>query len=284
MTTGTRVAHGNPRLQQGAVLLVAALAALPAAAQWSLSAGVEYESGRYGKPASTTEATIPLRADWRRERWRLRAELPLTTRIEGVASALEREEPEDPEEGDPPPTAPAPAARAQSGLSDLTLSAWYTLRDAAAARPGLAAGVRVKTPVVDGDRCLLTNGATDLSLEGRAWRPLGRIDATLVAGWTRRGDPLRRDANCQSVGGRTDLRNPLYVELEAGLPLARGWTLTAEYEYRQKLRDTSDPKSELSLGIATAWGRAGDVEVYAMTGFSDASPDFGIGVRLRWRP
>lgn len=281
MTVRMHRTRGDRRLQQGAVLLAAALTALPATAQWSLSAGVEYESGRYGKPTSTTETTIPLRADWRHERWRLRAELPLTTRIEGVASALEREEPEDPEEGDPLP--PAPAAREQSGLSDLTLSAWYTLRDAAAARPGLAAGVRLKTPVVDGDRCLLTNGATDLSLEGRAWRPLGRIDATLVAGWTRRGDPLQRDANCQPTGGRTDLRNPLYVELEAGLPLARGWTLTAEYEYRQKLRDTSDPKSELSLGLATAWGRAADVEVYAMTGFSDASPDLGFGVRLRWR-
>lgn len=283
MMARIRNARGHRRLQQGAVLLAAALASLPAVAQWSLSAGIEYERGRYGKPTSTTETTIPLRADWRRERWRLRAELPLTTRIEGVANALEREEPEDPEEGDPPPAVPAPAAREQSGLSDLTLSVWYTLRDAAAAQPGLAAGARVKTPVVDGSRCLLTNGATDLSLEGRAWRPLGVIDATLVVGWTRRGDPLRRDANCQPTGGRTDLRNPLYAELEASLPLARGWMLTAEYEYRQKLRDTSDPKSELSLGLATAWGRAGNVEVYATTGFSDASPDLGLGVRWRWQ-
>jgi hypothetical protein len=265
------------------MLLATALAALPAMAQWSLSAGVEYERGRYGKPTSTTETTLPLRADWRRERWRLRAELPLTTRIEGVASALEREEPEDPEEGDPPPAVTAPATREQSGLSDLTLSAWYTLRDGAAGQPGLAAGVRVKTPVVDGDRCLLTNGATDLSLEGRAWRPLGAIEATLVVGWTRRGDPLRRDANCQPTGGRTDLRNPLYAELEAELPLARGWTLTAEYEYRQKLRDTSEPKREVSVGLATVWGRTGKVEVYATTGFSDASPDLGLGVRWRWQ-
>lgn len=262
-----------------ALIAVACGAPAPAAAQLALGAGLEFETGRYGKAESTVETSIPLRAAWSAGRWRLQADLPLVTRVEGVASALAREEVEEEEAG---ALLPAPRSRSQSGAGDLTLSAWYSLPKPAAARTEVALGARLKTPVAAAERCLLTNGATDLSLEARLKRPLGLVDASATVGWTRRGDPLRRDAECRPIGGRTDLRNPLYLSLGAELPLRRGLALAAEYEYRQRLRAGADPKSEAQLGVVIGGG-AREVSAYVLTGFSDASPDFGAGVRVRWR-
>jgi len=177
--------------------------AAPASAQLSLGAGLEFETGRYGKAESTVETSIPLRAAWSAGRWRLQADLPLATRVEGLASALAREEIEEEEAGAP---VPAPRLRTQSGAGDLTLSAWYSLPRPAAARTEAALGARLKTQVAAAERCLLTNGATDLSLEARLRRPLGAVEAAVTVGWTRRGDPVRRDAECRPIGGRTDSR------------------------------------------------------------------------------
>lgn len=276
-----------PTARPLAVLVAAALgvAAAPATAQFALSAGFEVQSGRYGKPVSTEEVRVPLRAAWSAQRWRLQADLPLLTRVEGVASALSREEADEEEEegGIAPPLAAPATVRRQSGAGDLTLSAWYALRPASAAQTGVSAGVRIKAPVADASRCLLTNGATDLSVEARLARPLGVIDASATLGWTLRGDPLRRDAQCRPTGGRTDLRDPLYLALGAEVPVTRRVALSAEYEYRQRLRAAADPKSEVTVAAVFGRGGARQVSAYVITGFTDASPDFGAGVRVRWR-
>ena len=270
------------------LLLAAALAAAsaaapaPAAARLTVSAGVEHTTGRYGKPTSTQETKVPLRADWRRDRWRLRADLPIVTRVEGVASALDREEEEDDDAAAGSP-APAAASRRQSGPGDVTLGLWHTLREQNEAPFGIEVGARLKTPVAGGDQCLLTNGATDLSLEATAERLVGRIALDATLGWIRRGDPLRRDSDCRPTGGRVDLRNPFYASIGAALPLSPRVSAELEFETRQRLRPTAAPKREAKLGLELRVSDALRVQAYGLVGFSDASPDRGVGVRAAWR-
>lgn len=282
----------------GLAAIAASLLASPADATLTVSAGIETTTGKYGKPTSTDETRIPLRATWASGPWKLRADVPLSQRVEGIATALDREEEEE-EEGPARPGAPTTVvtSRSQSGPGDITLSTWYTVREASAAARaaragspfdlmhgvGIEVGARLKTPLASKDRCLLTNGATDLSLEATITRPVGAIEPFATLGWTKRGDPQRRDANCRPTGGTVDLRNPLYLGVGFAVPVAPRLAFEAEYEYRQKLRPTSDPKSEVKAGLSYRVSKALSAEGYAITGFSEASPDWGLGARVAYR-
>lgn len=270
-----------PRLAvaTAAVLAIYAPRAMP---QWTMSAGIETSTGKYGKAVATDETRLPLRATWRSGPWRVRAELPLVMRVDGAASALAREEEEDDEVVSAPPL-PSAGRRSQSGVGDLTLGAWYRLRDARAMQPAVEVGARLKTAVASGDRCLLTNGATDVSIEARAMYELGRVQPFSTLGWTRRGDPKRRDDNCVATGGTVKLRNPLYASLGAAVPLDERWALDAEYEYRQRLRPTASARRELVFGVDYRVSRSASIRGYGSVGLSDASPDRGAGLRLSWR-
>jgi opacity protein-like surface antigen len=263
-----------------------ALAAAPAAAQWSASAGFETTSGKYGKPERTDETLFPVSVAYRQGPWRFRAGAPLVKRVEGTAIAAaqdgEIEEP-DPGEQPEPGAGPITSSQSQTGPSDLHLSAFYALWDAGVARPGLNVGVRVKTPLSSKDKCLITNGATDTSLEARAHQTYGAIEPFVALGWTKRGDPDRRDENCVATGGTIDLKNPFYLRAGVSLPLSAAVALDVEYEYRQKIRSGGDPKSEIKAGASWRMNKQFELVGYGIVGFSDASPDRGIGAYVVYR-
>ncbi len=262
------------------------MAATPATAQFSASAGFESTTGRYGKPTRTDETVLPVALSYRAGPWRLRAGVQLLKRVEGSAIAAAQDgEIEEPEFGEEPEPGAGPTTtrRSQSGPGDLNLSAFYTLWGASGARPGLELGARLKQPLADRSQCLLTNGVTDLSLEARVRQSFGPLEPFVALGWTRRGDPLRRDDNCVATGGRTNLRNPLYTRIGASLALSPAVLLEAEYEYRQKIRASGKAKSELKLGAGVRLGRQLELVGYGIVGFSDASPDRGVGASLTYR-
>lgn len=286
--------------------LAASAGAAPALAQFSAGAGYEYTRGDYGKTSSTEEWRIPLSLSYRTGPWSLRLSTSWM-RVQGVASALDREAhaagdgdfigDDDVFEGDDDPedvvgggagggaaTASTPAReRRQSGLGDATVSVFYQMADAAAAPLGLDVGARVKIPLAGDDKCLLTNGAVDYSLQADVYQTYGKLQPSATLGWTRRGDPDRRDNLCNPLPGKVDLRNPLYAAVGLAYRLSDAASLRLGYDFRQKLRATSDARSELSLGYQHRLGGGLRLGAYAIAGFSDASPDWGLGASLAYR-
>jgi hypothetical protein len=256
--------------------------------QLSVSTGLEYVTGDYGKTSSTEEWKIPLAASYRSGPWSVRLSMPLS-RIEGVANALEQEardssdvsfvgdDDDDGGGGAGPGTGDA-TRRTQSGFGDATVSASYLLIEPNSAPAGVDVGARLKLPVASHSKCYLTNGEVDFSVQANAYQSFGKFDPFVALGWTKRGDPERRDSNCNvATGTRVNLRDPFFFGLGFGVRVSDINSLRVEYEYRQKLRATSDPRSELKFLAQrriTENSRAG---AFVILGFSDNSPDWGLG-------
>lgn len=269
-----------PRL---ALAAAAVLATAPLAARAELTGGAALAttSGTYGKPTRTRETALQVFAGWRGGPWRASAEMAIKN-VRGAASAATRDEEAEPDEEAVPPPAPI-VARAQSGAAELTLGAWYTVLDDRVTQLRVEGGGKIKLPLASGSNCLLTNGAVDVSVEARARRPFGPLEGRATLGWTRRGDPIKRDDDCVPTGGRTDLRNPLYTQLGVRWP-AGPLRLGVDYAYRQPLRAGRAPKRELEFGAGTRERWAGwELGARLTLGLSDASPDYGVTVSAERR-
>jgi hypothetical protein len=284
------------------LIMFSALAALactaPAHAQVTVSAGLEYLTGDYGKSESTQEWRIPLSARYRSGLWSFRVSVPLS-RVAGVSSALEREaradsdgEFIDPDDDDANGTpggssglgAGAQSDRRQSGFGDATISASYALLDSAAAAFGLDLGGSIKVPVASGSKCYLTNGETDLSIQASAYQSFGRLEPYFLLGWTKRGDPPPRDADCQQVAGADiNLRNPFHAGFGVRMRLSEDSALSVDYEFREKLRSSSDPKSEARVTFQQRLTEVWRLNFYTLVGLSDSSPDWGVGTGIAYR-
>jgi hypothetical protein len=55
------------------------------------------------------------------------------------------------------------------------------------------------------------------------------------------------------------------------------------YDYRQKLTTTGDAISEVTVFVSQKLPNNTRLQGYAVTGFSDASPDLGVGVLVSHR-
>jgi hypothetical protein len=291
-------------MQNPARLFCCAVLLLPpssgAAGNFTFSTGLDQETGDYGKASATDQFRIPLALRYGNGPWIVRLAAPLTA-VDGVATALEREvqfaavdvdgdgdvDEEDDESagaGTPAPSAGAsgtPPARRESGIGDAVLSVGYKLIRPSDSMPlGIDLGARAKLPVAGSENCLITNGARDYSVEATAYKPLGRFEPALTLGYTLRGDPDRRDFQCQPLGGTVELRNPFYVGIGADVQLAGPLELTGRYLFRERLREGSDPLRELRLGLQYRFSQSLSFTVFGLAGFSRASPDWGAGAGL----
>lgn len=279
-----------------AVALVATLAG-PASGQITVGTGLEYVTGDYGKATSTDEWQIPLNATYRSGPWRLRGSLPLR-RVEGVTSVTEQEARDATDEdfvgedddddgagaGGGGGAAGRAGKRTQSGIGDLTLSAFYLLLEPTRNTVGAEVGARIKLPMASDSQCYLTNGAVDVSVQADVFQSVGALDPFATVGWTKRGDPERRDSACNPTGlSRVNLRNPFYLGVGAGYRVSDVTTMRLEYEFRQKLRATSDPRSEARFTVQQRLSDDLRVGGYAILGFTDNSPDWGLGVSVTYR-
>jgi hypothetical protein len=130
---------------------------------------------------------------------------------------------------------------------------------------------------------MLTNGATDYSVQADVYQTYGKLQPGATLGWTKRGDPDRRDNQCNKLPGEVDLRDPFYAAVSLAMRLSEAGTLRLGYEFREKLRSTSDPKSEAVVTYQHRLGEQLRVGLYGIAGFSDASPDWGLGASLAYR-
>ncbi len=295
----TRSRPGIPTYPAGlpaALLALATISPLLAHAQTTLSTGVELRQGDYGRSSSTEELRIPFAVRHAAGSWVFRAGSDLS-RINGVANAIEREarrtadptlDPDDDDDDDDdggggglgggPVVSATEAARTATGLGDGQFSAFYKALSPAQAGFGLEAGGRVKVPLSSADDCFITNGEVDYSLEARLSRPVGRFEPSFTLGWTKRGDPVRRDSRCQVISGRrVDFRDPLYFGIGVGTEISTVTTLDIDYLYREKLLPQSAPLSQLRATLQFRLTDLLRLGVYGATGFTDATPDWILG-------
>lgn len=223
----------------------------------TVSLGADYAKGNYGSTETTTTQSIPLAIKHETGRWIWRASLPYV-RTSGEFNR---------DQGSSQESSP----QTQSGTGDLTIGAMYSLL----AHPlgyGVDLGAKAKLATADKNNSLITTGKNDYSIQIDAFHSFPAIALFVTLGYTIKGEP-------EGVV----YRNPAYFSFGLNKPLTSNTTLGAAFDYRQKLTPTGADISEMSVFYSIKINPSDKLQLYAVRGLSDGSPDFAGGLVLSRR-
>ena len=254
-------------------LVALSLSCVPAVAvaQVSVSTGMDFSSGKYGEPDKTDTLTIPVILKYETGPWTAKLNLPWI-RVKGTVNR---------ETGESFGGATR-TAQTQSGVGDLTASAFYTVLDPSKSAAGLDLGGKVKFATASKNKCLLTTGETDYSLQADLYSMIGNFTPFLTLGWTRKGDPVRRDVDCASLDEKVDFKNPWYAGIGFSYKFSGQTSAGVSYDFRGKLTPSGDPISEATVFLSQRLSQNIKMQVYGVAGFSDNSPDWGLGATVSY--
>jgi hypothetical protein len=236
---------------------------------FSLGAGVDYTSGKYGSDITTEILQVPVTAKYATGDWSFKASLPWM-RVTGDANVV-------PGLGEVVNLNPRGRGRGAagggtttssddttSGLGDLRLSATYSIPTSNGLGIDLTGNAKIAT--ADEDKGLGT-GANDYGVAVDLYRDFS--GTTLFGGvgytWLGESDYIDVDAVANAnVGFSRKVGDAASVGLV--------------YDWREAATDTAEQRSELTGFYAFPAGGANKMQVYATKGLSDGSPDWGAGV------
>ncbi|GAB3097355.1 transporter [Lysobacter terrae] len=237
----------------------------------SLGIGVDYSSGDYGSDTTTKILSVPVSAKYATGDWTFKASLPWV-RVEGDANvvpglgSLLNLNPKGRGRGNGGGGTTAATTGTTSGIGDLRLAATYAIP--LQGRWGVDVTGNVKVATADEDKGLGT-GANDYGAAVDVYRSVG--DATTLFGGV----------------GYTVLGDSDFIEVDSvwnsnvGLSHKIGnSSLGLMYDYRQPTSEAADDRSEVTGFYSFPTSDASKMQVYATSGLSDGSPDWGAGINF----
>jgi hypothetical protein len=237
--------------------------ALGAEGLTTLGVGADYSTGNYGASERTEISYVPVTAKHETERWTLKLVVPYI-RITGPSNVIGA--------ADPVVTLPGAGAvrRTETGLGDVVASAFYNVLNERDAWLGLDIGTKIKFGTADDSRGLGT-GKNDFSLQADFFKPNGAITPFGTLGYRWYGDP-----------SGIDLRNVFYGAIGASYRRSQSTSVGLAYDWRDRLLEGSGQMSELTAYVSHRLSRDWKLQLYAIKGFADASPDHGAGAMLAY--
>lgn len=236
----------------------------------NLGVGADYSSGDYGTDTTTTILSVPVTAKYTTGAWSFKASLPWM-RVEGdpnvvpglgsVTNLNPRGRGRGAGGGTPSPV----ESGTESGIGDLRLAATYSIDTGGPLGVDLTANAKVAT--ADEDKGLGT-GANDYGAAVDLYRD---FDGTLLfggVGYTALGD-----------SDFIDVDSVLNANAGASWKVGTG-SLGAMYDWRAAASDDADDRSELTGFYSFPAGERTKMQVFAVKGLSDGSPDWGLGLSL----
>ncbi|WP_271407669.1 hypothetical protein [Pseudomonas sp. Q1-7] len=223
---------------------------------FTLLTGLDYSRGDYGTPAMSETWYVPLVGKYESGPMIYKLTVPYL-RITNPAVGPDGL----PVAGD--------CDSIESGLGDTVASADYALLDGSDGGRLLVDLVgKVKLPTADEDHCLGT-GKTDYSVQVDVAHAFGAVSGFATLGWKKFGDP-----------SDTDFRDPIFTSIGLVTRLAPATSVGAAYDWRQKVTSDGNEIQEFTLFLTQRLSSAWKVQLYALKGFSDASPESGGGLQL----
>ena len=227
----------------------------------TLSTGIDFTSGTYGGDVDIEDTYVPLTAtvDYGSVAFRLTVPYLSVTAPEGTIF--------DPG-GEPLPG--SGALTTESGLGDIIGS--VTFYDVISSRRlGLAMDLtgKVKFATADEDKGLGT-GESDYSVQADFYKFVNDFTLLSSVGYKFRGDPTGLDLNnvfVASLGGTYKFT----PDVNGGL----------FFDYRESSISGSDSIQELSAFVSRRVSEDWRLQIYGLTGFTDSSPDWGGGIRIK---
>lgn len=234
------------------------LSSAAAHANVQFSSGVDYAQGKYGGTQTTEQTTVPLSLKFTADRLTLKASVPYVW-IRNVNPGAR---------GEALPCGNSVATPQNvDGFGDVVTSASYSIIESGDWLVDV--GGKAKWATGDTEKCL-SSGENDYSALVDVVKRFGAMSVFTTAGWTKKGDP-------EQGGITTDYQDPFFGSAGVSYKLSGLSSVGASYDYREALTATSDPIREASVFLTHKLGSNLKLQVYAVTGFTDASADIGGG-------
>jgi len=225
----------------------------------TLSAGLDYSSGDYGSDTDTEVWYFPFMAKYEIGRSIIKLTVPYL-QVDGPSGCTVID--------GRPICGTTGTTSSEQGLGDVVLGYSYSLTPQPVAGFIVDLGGKIKFATADEDKGLGT-GENDYSLQADAFYMAGKVTPFATLGYRFMGDPDGYDFNDTWFG-----------TLGVDYKLSQTNNVGGLWDLRQKVTDDSDGASELMLYWSHKFTGGYKLQTYAVSGFSDASPDYGLGVML----
>lgn len=246
-----------------ALALLATGAAAGGETTLTLSAGADYSTGDYGSSDRTEIWYFPVIAKYERGDLTAKITIPYLT-ITGPGNVIG---------GDgvivvPLPPGAALPRRTASGVGDVVAAASYTVLDDRGSGTLLDLTGKVKVPTADESKGLGT-GEFDYAVQLDAYRRFGAATGFATAGYKVLGDPPG-----------VSFRNVWLGAIGTSYRASSATSLGVMFDFRRAALSGGPPLRELTAFLSRRLGGEWKIQLYAVKGLADGSPDWGGGSLL----
>jgi len=230
---------------------------MPLFAQTTVSLNVDYAEGKYGESEKSSAWTIPLIIKHQIGDFSIKLNMPYVRATGTAAAGGDRF---------------APTRQVQEGFGDVVVTTMYELLGEHDSGLMLDIGAKAKFATADKKYDLITTGKNDYSLLADFSQPIGALTGLLTIGKTKKGDP-----------DGIDYRDPWFSTVGLVYKASEHSNVGVLYDYRQKLTAHGSPVSEATVFFEQKFSNQYRLQAYLVGGFSDASPDVGVGATFSAR-
>jgi Putative MetA-pathway of phenol degradation len=229
----------------------------PTDGRFSVSVGADYSSGDYGANEDTDVWAIPMSLKYRTGAWRF-----------GVSTAWLHVSSPNNVNADGEFVGSGGAKNTETGFGDVHLSTAYNLLDDRDYLVGLDVIGKIKIPTADKNK-FLGSGKTDYALNVEVFKTVNAWTPYLNVGYKWKGDP-----------SNIDYHNVWSTSFGIDYQVNRDLTLGSSYDWQQKISRFSQSVQEISAYTSYRLNHKNKLNFYLLSGYSDASPNWGSGLVL----
>lgn len=232
----------------------------------NLSVGSEYTSGKYGAASTTNVWFFPATALYQLDNTSFSLTVPYilmtgsSTSISTIGNQIQM--------GGSMSGGTAGSRRVTAGLGDVVLSATQNLYVNTEQDWALDMTGNIKFGTADSAKGLGT-GNNDYSIQADFSKYFDDTDLFGTLGWRKMGNPTGIMFN-----------NPWFSSLGAGYSITPSTRIGLAYDFRQTLIDGTANFSELLAFVNYNLSAQSKLQLYVLKGFTDNSPDLGVGATL----
>jgi len=235
----------------------------------SFGAGLDFSTGTYGTPDTTTVTSIPLYGQYQTKDWLFKLTIPFVD-VAGNGNVLPGLGRVDNSNSRGRGRDPGDTTGSASGPGDIVGSATYNMLYDANYKWGLDLTGTVKLGTADPDKGLGT-GENDYGAQVDVYKNLDN-NLTLYTGLG------------YTILGSSDfihLNNVFNFVAGGSLKLDAERSVGLQYDAREKVTDDGSPLNELTAFYTQKLDPQWKLQAYVLKGFSDGSPDWGAGVTMQ---
>lgn len=248
-------------------MLLLLLAVVPVAhAGYSFSTGAEYTRGDYGTGVETSSWYVPFTLGYSVEGYAWSVTVPYVS-VSGSPEVSGGGSLSMSGRGNHASPSTTDTSRSDAGLGDVLFSASYRLQQQTREHPWLALTGKVKLGTAD-EEVNLGTGENDYAVQLDMAK--GPVDGYL--GYLITGDT--------PVVNYNDI---YYGAIAYSVAMNQTWGIRSEYYTEQETVSGNDPVREASVAFSRPLSSMRDLKLYLIKGFSDSSPDWGVGVMVSTR-